>query len=369
MFNIFSSQNPIGINISDSSIKLAQIGSKGSLRILKKIRLPEGFVINGEIIKEDETADVLRELIKETNKLKKINAKEVVCAISEKIAYLKILTINNPNGNIDSQILVELSKQLPEDTDKLYIDWQILNETADNSANSKIEIIAGAGRRDLIEKNIRVIEKAGLLPILIEIESLSTARALIFNEKKTKTIFLKEPDKSQKESPTIGILDIGLKTSSFIIYKKTVNFSIDMPFSDEKIIKLISESLNITYAQAKKAKSACGMDPKKARGNVKKILTPYIAEIAKHIKKIEEYHINYNNGDKFDKILLCGGGASLLAIDKAIEENTKIKTSIGNATINLKTPPSSNIELLEKETIQYEASIGSALIGYWLCKK
>lgn len=55
----------------------------------------------------------------------------------------------------------------------------------------------------------------------------------------------------------------------------------------------------------------------------------------------------------------------MLALDKAIEESTKIETTVGDATINLKMPPS---ESLKKETVQFEASIGSALIGYWLKK-
>lgn len=371
MLNIFSSQNPLGINISDSSIKLAQIGSKGTLRLLKKIRLPEGCVVNGEIIKEDEAVNTLRELVKEADKIKNISTKEVVCSLPEKTTYLKNLKIQK-TGSLKEEIFSEISKFIPEDMEKLYVDWQVLNKPKDNFENFEAEVIVGAGKKDIIEKTTRVIEKAGLLPILMDIESLAAARALIKNEKKQKAFYPLEKNKAldskdEKNEYTVGILDIGSKESLFSVYNKNLKFSISMPFSDNNILKLISETLKINAKQAKKAKIQCGLDQKKAKGSVRKILSPVVGKLARDIKEIEEYHINYNNGKKFDKILLAGGGASLLALDNAIKQAASIETAIGDATINLKIPPNED-NLLRKETLQYEASIGLALCGYWMAK-
>lgn len=371
MLNIFTAQNPLGINISDSSIKLAQIGSKGSLRLLKKIRLPEGCVVNGEIMKEDEAANTLRELVKEADKIKNISTKEAVCSLPEKTTYLKNLKIQK-TGNLEEEIYSEISKFIPEDMEKLYIDWQILNKPKDNFENFEAEIIVGVGKKDIIEKTTRVIEKAGLLPIIMDIESLAVSRALIKNEKKQKSFSYLEKNRdidlqSEKNDQTIGILDIGSKESFFLIYNKNLKFTVSLEFSDNNIMKLIAETLKISSAQAKKAKIQCGLDPKKAKGSVRKILSPAIEKLAKDIKEIEEYHINYNNGEKFDKILLCGGGASLLAIDDAIQKNIKIETVCGDAAVNLKISPD-EAAALKKETLQYEASIGLALCGYWIGK-
>src|SRR4030042_2588104 len=251
--------------------------------------------------------------------------------------------------------------------EKLYIDWQILNKPKDNFENFEAEIIVGVGKKDIIEKTTRVIEKAGLLPIIMDIESLAVSRALIKNEKKQKSFSYLEKNRdidlqSEKNDQTIGILDIGSKESFFLIYNKNLKFTVSLEFSDNNIMKLIAETLKISSAQAKKAKIQCGLDPKKAKGRVRKILSPAIEKLAKDIKEIEEDHINYNNGEKFDKILLCGGGASLLAIDDAIQKDIKIETVCGDAAVNLKISPD-EAAALKKETLQYEASIGLALCG------
>lgn len=350
MLNLFPSQNPLGINISDTSIKLVQLGNQKEITAINKIKVPEGFIINGEIVKPDEVVKLIKDLIKETNKKTGLFTKEAVCSLPEKSTYLKYLKTDQLL-NINAEINTAVLNYFPEEIDKLYIDWQILNPGKKNKlTNAAQEIIIGGGSKQTIDEYTEILEKADLLPISLEIESLAIARAIADGKDQL------------NENTTIGILDIGEKSSIFIIYNKTVRFSIVIPFSGDKITDLIATTLNISGKQAEKAKRLCGLDQKKAQGAIKKILAPLTSELIKKIKEIEQYYINYQGGEKLNKIILSGGAANLQAIDKLIQEEDQITAEINNPLTNLKNRPNGLGEN-KQELLSYTAAIGLALNG------
>lgn len=350
MLNFFLSQNPLGINISDSSIKVVQLGNQRDITAINKIKVPEGIIVNGEIIKHDEVVKLIKDLIRGTNKKTGISTKEVICSLPENLTYLKYLKTDQPL-NANAEISASILNYFPQEIDKLYIDWQILNPDKKNKlTNAPQEIIVGGGSKQIIEEYTAILEEADLFPISLELESLAIARAIV-DEKTQNT-----------ENIATGILDIGEKSSIFIIYNKNVRFSIIIPFSGDKITELIAETLNISNKQAEKAKRLCGLDQKKAQGAVKKILTPLTSELIKKIKEIEQYYINYQGGEKLNKIILSGGAANLQAIDKLIQEENQIAVEINNPLINLKNI-ASEPGGTKQELLSYTTAIGLALNG------
>ncbi|MFH0856657.1 MAG: type IV pilus assembly protein PilM [bacterium] len=337
----------MGINISDNSIKIAQIGNKGQITALNKITVPDGFIVNGEIIKHAEVVKLLKDLIRETNKKSPVFTNEAICSLPEKFTYLKYAKMP-PSSNINTEINNIIAESFPEEIDKLYVDWQIVNQKKAKLSNEPIEIMIGACSKELIESYIKVFEEAGIILISLEIESLAIARAVA--------------DMNPLESLPLGIIDIGAKSSIFIIYNKNVRFSIIISFSGDKITNLLAATLNITPKQAEKAKILCGLDQKKAKGAVKKVLTPLTADLLKKIKEIENYYINYLGGENFSKILLTGGAANLQGIDKLIQEGSQVKVEICDPLINLKTNLN-EVKESKQELLSYATAMGLALNG------
>lgn len=357
MFNIFSTQNPIGLHINDEFARIAQIDNKGKITLLNKIALPNGTIFNGRIIKEGDLILSIKNLFKEAGKENKISNREVICSLPEQLTYLKKMEITEKGEQTQKIIEENLLKNIPEEIDKLYIDWKIINyKKIRNGLNSQpLKVLAGAGEKTIIEQYINVLEKAGLSPIALEIESLAIARAVIKN------------DENRGENNSTGILYIDSSSSMFILYTNNVEFSITLPFSGEKIINLLMDSLKINKKQAIKAKTMCGLDEKKAKGAVKKILQPLVFDIIKKIKNVENYYLAYYGNKKINNLILCGEYANLKGLDKVVNENTKIKTEIILPTINLISDKNDNY-FNNPDIASYTASIGLALNNFKMGK-
>lgn len=344
MHNSFFSLNPIGIDLSDTAIKIAQLNSKRQIKFLNKISLPEGVIVNGEIIKGDEAVKAIKKLLKSSGK---VSTNEAACALPERLTYFKNIEIEkNHNPNFYEEIEAEIAKHLPEEPEKLYIDWQILNKK-NKLNNESLKIIIGAGPKKIVDKYINVLENSGLTPISMEIESMAIARALL------------NPNDPAEKNKTIGILDIGSTASTFIIVNNnTVRFTFSLSLSSEKITNLISDTLNIDNEQAEKAKILCGLDAKKAKGAIKKILDSLMCDLTETIKQIENFYINYFNGKMIDKIFLCGGTANLQSLDETIQKLTQKEIMIGNPLINLK-EKTKDIKIVKQQgLLSYITSIG-----------
>ncbi|MFC1612943.1 pilus assembly protein PilM [Patescibacteria group bacterium] len=350
MFSIFQTQNPLGINISDNSIKLAQLYKNKQPFLFNKIELPEGYVVNGEIKKEEEITKIIKQLINDTNKIKKINTNEVVCSLPETKTYFKNFKIDdNHSENINEIINEKISKYLPAESDLLYIDWKILKCKNKNILKEgSCQVILGAVQKKIAKQYVNILELANLSPISLELESLAISRAVI--------------NEQTDNNKTIGILEIGSKFSLFIIHQKNMQkLSLILPISGEKITNLISSTLKINYKEAEKAKKICGLDNLKAKGVVKKILSPILYNLVKKIEAIESYYISYYNGNKLDKIILSGEATLLQGIDTELKKYYKTNFFIANPFENLKVNKKSEQEFKGKNLNIYTTAIGLAM--------
>jgi len=358
MFNLFQIQNPLGIDINDNSIKLAQLYKNKQPFLFNEIELPEGYIVNGAIKKEEETIKIIKKLVADTNKIGKIKTKEVVCSLPETTTYFKNFKINATDAkNINEIINEKISKYLPEERDLLYIDWKILMcENKNILKEGSCQIMLGAVQKKIAKQYVNILEAADLFPISLELKSLAVARAVI--------------NQQTDDQKTIGILEIGAKSSIFMIYESNAQkLSLILPISGEKITDLISSTLKINTKQAEKAKKICGLDNSKAKGVVKRILSPFLANIIKKIQEIESYYNGYYNGKKLDKIILSGEASLLKGIDKELQNQYKANFFIANPLSNLKLNKNFEQAFKGKNLNVYAAAIGLAMNGAYLAKE
>ena len=258
--NFFNNSTyPIGLDISDLSIKLVQLKkNKGKIKIqaLGKISINEGIINNGEIINNDKAVEVIKKLI---NNLKfgKVTSDEAVVSLPETKTFIKLIKINKTANQISEIINHEIEKNIPMSIDEIYYDWQVIEEHQDHQL-----ILISAAPRNMVDQYMSLLKDAGLSVVAMETEPISLCRSLLNEEL---------PDFEGKKN--YGIIDIGARRTSMTIYSKnTIAFTMSVPISGEKITNTIMNALEIKKSYAEKAKIFCGLDKGKAQGIVKGIL-------------------------------------------------------------------------------------------------
>ncbi|MDD5072041.1 MAG: type IV pilus assembly protein PilM [Patescibacteria group bacterium] len=346
MLFLKNSNYPLGLDISDLSLKLVQLdkaGGKIKIQALGKINVPEGLIVEGEIKKQEEVADLIRKLINKP-RYGKASSDVVVACLPETKTFVKLIEVEKTPNDLADVIETEIEKHVPLSIDEIYYDWQIIEE----QENVQLVLI-GAAPKKIVNQYTDLLDKAKLSVEALEIEPVSLCRSLLAEESLG---FKGEFNKNY------AIIDIGAMRTSLVVYaRNSILFTVSVPISGEKITKDISASLDIKKDQAEKAKIICGLDETKAGGIINKVLAGTINDLNGRIKEVLEFYgSHFPQYGPISEIVLCGGGANIKNIDKIISDFFSIKVIKGDALVNLGGARDNFLKLLS-ETYSLDAGL------------
>jgi type IV pilus assembly protein PilM len=355
IFSNVYKKNPsaFGLDISDFSIKIAQLKRKGKnfkLLSFNRESIPKGIIEEGEIKNEKELIGILKKVFKEA-KGEKIKTPYAICSLSEQHGFIKM--INLPKMRMEElkqAIKWEAEANIPLPIEDVYLDWQLVG--CDDKSDH-FDILINAVPKKIIDSYLRVLQKSGVEPIAFEIESVATVRSL------TEGGFSKE---------SIMIMDLGSSRTSFIIFAgDSIRFTSSISVSNQQMINDIALKLNVGQKEARDLKIKIGLDNEKENGKVFNVL---VFSIEKLIDKIEEcltfykehHHSENSCSSDISKIIICGGGAYLKNLPQYLNARLKIPVVLGNPWVNILKQPIIKIPLIsQRESLAYSTVLGLAL--------
>ena len=327
-----NSTYPVGLDISDLSIKLVQLNKirdKIKIQALGKLTLPLGVITNGVINDRAELIKAIKKIIAAPG-YGKVSSEEAAVCLPESKTFIKRIEVAKSPNSLADVIGAEIEKHVPMSKSEIYYDWQVTAELAD-----KYQVLIGAAPKEIVDQYAQLLDDAKLSVAAMEIEPTAICRCLL-KEEAPEAKPAAAPLKPEGTAPlNYGIIDIGANHTCLIFYSdNTIVFSVSMPISGEEITAKISRTLNLTPEQAEKAKIICGLDETKANGVIKKILEETIKNLISKIKEALDFYENYYGG-KLNKILLCGGGGNITELGKIIAQEFSIKVETADALTNL----------------------------------
>lgn len=192
----------VGISFSDTSIycSLSDEAKGGRQATIIEQALPQGLIVNGEIINEKEVGILLKKL------LLKINTRISFCIISIPSSLIFSNIIHLPTSaeigdSLDKAIQLILKVELPWDKDNAYTDY--INHGGDKN----ISISIFSGLKSILQKYIFVSEYAGVKVLAIEFDALSTLRLM-----------------KKHDEPTLSLTATEDSANIIITYKDRINF-------------------------------------------------------------------------------------------------------------------------------------------------
>lgn len=385
-----NSTYPIGLDISDLSLKLIQLNKvrdKIKIQALSKLNLPPGTITKGEIKNKAELLKAIKTILS-APRFGKISSEEAVVCLPESKTFIKLIEVQKSPNALADVIGSEIEKHVPLSKNEIFYDWQVIEET-----NDKYSILIGAAPKEIVNQYTSILDEAKLSPIALEIEPMAIARSLLKEEKPNPQPAASGAKAKSMAGPNYGLIDIGADHTCLIFYaRNTILFTSNMPISGQAVTAKIAEALNITKEQAEKAKILCGMDEAKADGVVRGILAETIENLIIKIKEAIQYYENYfRQYGPLNQILLSGGGANITNLAKIISQELSIEVKLADALINIdeeadkfsdffmekpaldpktaKAKPDSqekNLTIQQNSSSSYATAIGLALRGIFI---
>lgn len=347
MFDTNPYKNIFGLDISNFYLRLAQLKKTGKeiyIYSLNEVVIPEGVVFDGDIKDQAKLRNSLTKLIRNAEG-KKISTPFVNCVLPEKKTFIKLIQLPEAKtADLNEAIKWEASQHIPMDLEEMYLDWQII--PGKNQTGKGPKVLIAAAPKILVDSYTQLLESIKLTPVSFETESTAVIRSLALDS---------------ASSPQL-IIDLGGGHTNLIVFdKNSIQFSSTLPFSGKDLTQQIAHQLNMSFADAEKAKIICGLETKKGKGQVKKILIPNFLQLVEKIHEVENFYLNlFPDSQKFKKVILTGSGALLKNLDDFLQKKLNLPLEKSNPLRHVN-PKKSKITLIPEQACSFSTTIGLAL--------
>lgn len=330
------SKNIAGLDIGSHTVKVVEIKEGPEGRELVRFALSEIAPGGGE----EAVVEAIRKAMEES----KIETDRVVTAVSGQSVIVRHIELPKMSKEeAKNAIKYEAEQHVPFDIKEVTLDFQILEEASDSK---KINVLLVAARNDLIDNHLKLIQAAGLRPVVIDVDSFALVNAL-------------EVSKGKRED-TVALVNMGANLTNINIVKDGVSyFTRDISLAGNNLTETIKENLNLDSPQAEKLKKEEG----EAGGDspVSTALNPVLKDLVSELRLSFDYYENQALERTTNRILFSGGSARLKNLDTFLTEALGIPTEIWSSLDKLGVSSDINKERLTDAVPLLAVGIGLAL--------
>ena len=346
-----------GIDVNDFSLKIIKL--KKSLKGFDVVSfnnypLKPGIVKEGIILDKSALVKAITSACLSV-KGQKLQTKYAVVSLPEEKSFSRVIQMPKmAKEDLVSAVPFEAENYIPIAIDKVYLDFQEIESSKHHGGHC--DLLINVLPKSIIDPYVYCFKQAGLVPLALEVESQSIARALLKN--------------GSSDSPLI-ILDLGQDSTGFSIFSgNSIRFTCSLPGFSRQLTQAISDKLGVGFSRAEDLKVKYGLSQKAGnKYNIEKIIQPMLRELIVQIKKYIEFYQSHSSFEyfssdtKIEKMILCGGGANLKNLPDFLSKNLGMSVEIGNPFINNIYQKKSAVRISNQDALSLATALGLALRG------
>lgn len=304
----FQSQKAFGIDISDYSVEVLELKKVGitslTVRSYARSVLERGIVENGVIRDTGRLSSVIHETIERAIPYVP-STKLVIASLPESQTYIHVFFAPQGlrKGELRELVHREASETFPFEAEEIFFDF-----SRGSRSEYHEEILFAATPQAISLSYETLFRGIGLELIALDLESASTARTIVRDQK--------------KETPFL-VIDIGSRTTNFTLADRNgfIRYSLTLPVAGAHMTHAISEALQVPFESAEHLKKRIGLNPSYQEGRMALILQKILGEIIKETEQVLGFY-KERYGEEIRDIFLVGGGSLLPQFENYISTNT-----------------------------------------------
>lgn len=306
----------LGLDINPYSIKMIELSYSQKtyhVNAYASVLLPEA-VFEGAVI---EKIELMSEALKQLFEQNHFSTHLAALAVPDSAVISKTIQIGESvSDDVESFVMGEAEKFVPYPIDEVNLDFEVIGTSTKNSNLQDLLIVAS--RAENIDSRISVLEEAGLLPKVIDVESYAIERAMMLLESDL-------PDRGVKK--TIVVFDVGyIRTTLYALNDMKIIFSREEEFGVKQLVERISEFYHMSLEAAKSFYE---------RENVpsnfeQEVMEPYIQTLIVQMKRSLQFFFSSTRFTSVDLIILSGALTQSRLLLEQVEEQFHIPAKYAN---------------------------------------
>ncbi|MEQ1917631.1 MAG: type IV pilus assembly protein PilM [Elusimicrobiota bacterium] len=319
----------VGIDVGSYSVKVVLFKLEAGVYQLKAWgNLPLGAKADvGPDEKKIAVVNALRAFFIE----KGVKVKDVSTALSGNaviVRYVKFPRLTKLE--LLSTLATEAEPFIPFDINEVQLGFHILSEIVEDG-QKKMETVLVAAKRELVVQRLEILQGAGLTPAIIDVDSFALEN-------------VHEKIRDAKEGPGATLyLNIGHMVTNLSIVENGITRVVrDMFISGNTMTKAIMKAFQCDAARAEELKHSRGVfvDPAEkekalADGDrdglgVSQAVGQVARDLVAEVHRSVDFYLSQGPDRSIGRIILAGGTARLINLDKHLAQELKVPVSVLN---------------------------------------
>jgi len=332
----------VGIDFGNHSVKAVELSGlpeKPALVNFGSQRTPHGVMNSADETHKNQLADAVKTLFSTS----KIKTKEVVMALPESSVFTRFLEFPGvKEDELENAVYYQAKEYIPMPIEEVQMSYVSLGYNQERNA---YKVLLIAAPKKAIEIYVSVAEKAGLISIVIETESVAMGRAM-FRATGMKHVIM---------------LDFGAtSTDMSIMLDGQLVFSQSIAIGSDSLTQAIVNKFNFEYQQAEEYKRNYGVVPNILEGKMYSTLSPILDAVLTEVNRGVEFYKNKTLSPMPKNILLSGDGALLPGLGEYISKAMTVDALVSDPWKNIEIPDKFK-NIVSKSGASYSVAIGLAL--------
>ena len=338
----------IGLDISSSSAKLVELGQDRSGNLtLERCGiepLERGWISDGNIEKFDEVVEATRRLVGKSG----TKAKHVAMALPASVVISKKIIL--PGGlserEMEVQVESEANQYIPFSLDEVSLDFCVVGPSTTSAGD--VEVVIAASRKEKVEDRQGLAEAAGLVPVVLDVESYASRLA-------ASRVIGRLPGGGDT---LIALFEIGAMTSTMqVLRNDDLIYERDQVFGGAQLTQMLVRQYGFTQDEAETKKRAGELPDD--YGTV--VLQPYVESLAQELERALKFFFTSTPHNRVDYILLAGGTAGIPGLTEAITRHTSFPCQVVNPFDGMEVGRAVREKKMLREAPSYLTACGLAM--------
>ncbi len=337
----------LGLDIGSSSLKAVELEEKdGHFALVNfgSVPSPPGAIFSEADADQEALTKAIIHLTREIG----IKTKQVVAAFPESLVFTRVIELPVvKEKQLNNAIRWEAEQYIPMPLSDVKMSWMRLTTSEDG----KSQVLLVAAPNTLVERYLKIIKSAGLVPIAFETELVAIVRSL--------------SRRTDGEGPTTLMMSIGASTTDLtIVDGGVIRFTRSIGTGGTALSRAISQELGFDLAQAEEYKKAYGLKEDQLEGKVMQTIKPVFDVIVNEVERVILSFQTHNPSSVVKRVILTGGTAQLPGAEIYLAESLGVEVQIGDPWVGIEIPRSRQDEVKRPENrLQFAIAIGLAMKG------
>ena len=339
----------VGVDISSTTVKLLELSVKNGRYWVESyavMPLPENSVVEKSILNPEAVADALERVVNLANP----HTTHVAIAVPTSMVIHKIIEMDADMSDEEREVQIRMDAEqyIPFPLDEVSLDFEVLPDRLANP--NRVNVLLVATRTENVDNRVEVLELAGLVAKVADVESYAMERAF--------SVFA---DTLPMGANTVGILDIGhTMTTLSVMQKGKIIYTREQVFGGRQLTQDVQSRYGLSFEEAGRAKKERTLPDDYDT----EVLEPFLDAVVQQAARSLQFFFSSSQFNEIDHILLAGGNANIPGLAKLLQQKLGYRVTIANPFLQMGFSPQIDIKKIENDASSLMVACGLALRSF-----